>query len=74
MFSIQGPAEYEAALSAQVIAGAADPALLGQRTGEEWGVLWLVMVVAVANVILGVWRPRFSAKHRRARATAKRAA
>lgn len=74
LFSIQGPAEYEAALSAQVIAGAADPALLGQRAGEEWGVLWLIMVVAVANVILGIWRPRLSAGHRKARATAKRTA
>lgn len=67
MISIQGPAEQEAMLSAQALAGAFDPAQLGQRVGEEWGVLWVMMLVAVANVVLGIWRPRMSKKHRQAR-------
>jgi hypothetical protein len=67
MISIQGPAEQEAILSAQALSGTVDPAQLGQRIGEEWGVLWVMMVVAVANVVLGVWRPRMSKKHRQAR-------
>ena len=58
--SIQGPARKEAALSAGVLAGDVDPALLGGDLGSKWGALWVVMVLATANVVLGVWRPRFS--------------
>lgn len=74
LLSIQGPAEGEAKLSAAALAGDVDPGLLGSRIGEEWGVLWVMMAVAVANVVLAIWRPRFSAEHRKARAAAKRAA
>ena len=62
LISIQGPAEEEAELSAQALAGGLDPALLGQRLSEEWIVLWVMMAVAVANVVLGIWRPRFNSK------------
>ncbi len=72
LFSIQGPVEYEAMISAQAVAGGVDPGVLGQRVAEEWGVLWVMMAIAVANVVLGVWRPRFSKARRKARAQAKR--
>ena len=49
-----------------------DPGLLGQTFSEEWGVLWVMMAVAVANIVLAIWRPRFSRRHREARAQAKR--
>ncbi len=74
LLSIQGPAEGEAKLSAAVLAGDADPGLLGMRLGEEWGVLWVMMAISVANIVLAIWRPRFSKEHRKARAAAKRAA
>jgi uncharacterized membrane protein len=67
LLSIQGPAEQEALLSEQVLAGTADASQLGLRIGEEWGVLWVMMIVAIANVVLGIWRPRMSRKHRQAR-------
>ena len=60
LLSIQGPAQKEATLSAGALAGDVDPALLGSDLGSEWGALWVVMVIATANVVLGVWRPRFS--------------
>ncbi len=66
LISIQGPAEQEAELSAKALAGNLDPTLLGQRLSEEWIVLWVMMVVAVANVVLGIWRPKFTAKQRAA--------
>lgn len=59
LLSIQGPAQKEAALGAAALAGDIDPGLLGRMAGEEWGALWVVMAIAVANVVLGVWRPRF---------------
>jgi hypothetical protein len=60
LLSIQGPAEHEAALGAAVLAGEQDPSVLGVVTSGEWGALWVIIFVAVANVVLGVWRPRFS--------------
>jgi hypothetical protein len=70
LFSIQGPAEKEAELSAGVLAGQMDPAVLGSLTTGEWGALWVIMAVATANVVLGVWRPRLSRAHN-ARAASK---
>lgn len=72
MLSIQGPAEQEALLSEQALAGMIDPSQLGQRIAEEWGVLWVMMVVAIANVVLGIWRPRLSRRYRAARREAER--
>jgi hypothetical protein len=68
LLSIQGPAEKEAELSAMALAGEIDTAALGHAMGEEWGALWVILFIAVANVVLGVWRPRFSRRHRDARA------
>lgn len=65
LLSIQGPAQKEAELSAAALAGEIDPALLGHAAGEEWGTLWVIMVIAIANVVLGVWRPRFERRQRR---------
>ena len=62
LISVQSPAVQEADLSAQVLAGTLDPASLGQRLSEEWIVLWVMMAVAAANVLLGIWRPKFSSK------------
>jgi hypothetical protein len=71
LLSIQGPAQKEAALSAAVLAGDADPAVLGLSAGEEWGTLWVIMAIAVANVVLGVWRPRFGRRRQAATASGK---
>ena len=50
----------EAELSAKVLAGGADAATLAQSLGSEHKVLWVVLAIATVNVVLGVWRPRFS--------------
>ena len=70
LISIVSPARREAELAVKALAGEVDPAALGQALGEERGVLWVVLVVAIANVVLGVWRPRFSRARREARARA----
>ena len=59
LFAVQGPMQREAELARRVIAGSADAAELGLSLQSEWGSVWVILLVAVANVVLGVWRPRF---------------
>lgn len=57
---IVGPMQQEAERSAQALAGKADPALLAASLGAERNTLWILLAVATANVVLGIWRPRLS--------------
>jgi hypothetical protein len=58
--SIQGPMQQEAELSALAMAHAVDPATLEASLSAEWNSLWIMLAVATANVILGIWRPRLT--------------
>ncbi|MFO1081118.1 MAG: hypothetical protein U1E23_10905 [Reyranellaceae bacterium] len=58
--AIIGPLQEEATRSAAALAGSVDPATLGSPSGAESGSLWVMLAVATINVVLGVWRPRFS--------------
>jgi len=60
LIGVQGPARREAALAAQALAGEVDPALLGATAAQEWKSTLVILFVAVLNVVLSVWRPRFS--------------
>jgi hypothetical protein len=57
---IQGPMQEEAELSARALAGEADVATLAQSLGAEQGSLWILLAIATANVVLGIWRPRLT--------------
>lgn len=57
---IQGPIQNEAERSAAVLAGHADPALATVSLGAERGTLWVLLAVAIANVVLGIWRPKLT--------------
>ncbi len=56
--TIDSTAQHAAALSAQAAAGDADPALLSEMLAREWQALWIIMALAIAQTVLGVWRPR----------------
>ena len=49
---------------ADVIAAAADPAVLDALLRSERNTLWLLIALSVANVALAVWRPRLTVKVR----------
>ncbi len=55
---IQGPMQEEARRSAAALTGKVDAATLAQSLGAERGTLWVLLAVATANVVLGIWRPR----------------
>jgi hypothetical protein len=57
---ILGPMQEEAELSARALAHEADPAMLAASLGAEWKSLWVMLAIATANVILGIWRPRLT--------------
>jgi uncharacterized membrane protein len=64
---VQGPMERAARRARAALAGDVPVAELGTTLGAEWGSFWVIGAVAVANVVLGVWRPRFSSRTSRAR-------
>ena len=57
---VQGSMQEEAGRSAQAIAGQIDPATLGVAPGAERNTLWVLLAVATANVVLGIWRPKLT--------------
>jgi uncharacterized membrane protein len=56
---VLGPMQREAEDSAKALAGQLDAALLGTALGSERMTIWILLAVATANVVLGVWRPSF---------------
>jgi hypothetical protein len=63
---VLGPMQREAEQSAKALAGAFDPALLGLTLNAERNTLWILIAIAVANVVLGIWRPRLARRSRHA--------
>jgi hypothetical protein len=55
-----GPLQAEAKRSASALAAPLDPATLASLFKSEESTLWILLGVSVANVALGVWRPRFT--------------
>jgi hypothetical protein len=60
LLTVQASSQRAAELSAQAAAGAGDPALLAAAVRTEWGGLWIILGLSVANIVLAVWRPRLS--------------
>ncbi len=54
-----GPIQEEAKRGASVLVGALDPASVATLLTAESQTLWVLLAVSVANVVFGVWRPRF---------------
>jgi hypothetical protein len=58
--AVLGPIQEEAQQSARALAGAVDTATLAMSLTAERSSLWVLLAVAAANVVLGVWRPRLT--------------
>jgi hypothetical protein len=58
--AIQGPMQQEAELSARALTHEVDSSALAASLGTEWKSLWVLLAVAMVNVILGIWRPRLT--------------
>jgi uncharacterized membrane protein len=58
LVTISGSARRAAELSALAAAGEGDPAKLAEVLRTEWGSLWLILALSIANIVLAVWRPK----------------
>jgi hypothetical protein len=56
--AVVGPIQQAGRTSAAALAGHADPATVALAVGSERNTLWVLLAVALANIALGVWRPR----------------
>ncbi len=56
---VLGPLQEEAKRAGAVLAGGPDAASLTTLFSSEANTLWVLLAVSVANIALGVWRPRF---------------
>ena len=57
--TIVAPADEAALLTAQALAGEIDQATMFAGINDIWGAWWVLLVIAILNVVLGIWRPRF---------------
>ncbi len=55
---VSAKAAYAATMARKIANGEAPPDALQSLYAMEWGTLWVVMAISIANVVLGVWRPR----------------
>ncbi|MEE4380641.1 MAG: DUF2269 family protein [Pseudomonadales bacterium] len=74
LVAVHGPLQREAERAAAALAGELEPAALLQTSHNEFGALLVVLGVAVANIVLGVYRPRFTRPQPTARTTPPEAA
>ncbi len=56
--TVAASARHAAELSALAAAGPTDPAQLADVLRTEWGGLWLLLALSLANIVIAVWRPR----------------
>lgn len=57
---IGSKADYAAKVSREIAAGAAKSNELAAALASEWNSLFAILVLSVANVVLGIWRPRLA--------------
>jgi len=55
---VLGPLQEEAERGAGALAGRLDPASVARLFSDESNTLWVLLAVSIANIALGVWRPR----------------
>ncbi len=68
LVAVSGPMRREAERSAAAVASAEPLTAAGATMASETGSILVILAVAIANVVLGIWRPRLFARRRSAEA------
>ena len=58
LVSIQGPAQHAAVITTKAMSGEIEADRVAELIHNEWGALWVILTLAIINVILATWRPR----------------
>ncbi len=58
LLAVQSNAQRGAELAARALQGEGNPQLLADLLRHERAGLWTILVLSLANVVIGVWRPR----------------
>ena len=59
LITIDGMAQTAARLASEAAAtGVSDAAMVERMVAAEWRSLWLILGLAIAQTVVGVWRPR----------------
>ncbi|MEM9175001.1 MAG: hypothetical protein AAGC67_07180, partial [Myxococcota bacterium] len=59
LITIDGTAQNAARLAAEAARGTpVDPNVVTSMLASEWRTLWIILVLSIAQVVIGVWRPR----------------
>ena len=56
--TVQSQATRAASMSAKLVEGTGDPALMEKILSSEWFGMWTIMVLSIANVVIAIWRPK----------------
>lgn len=64
--SVDGPAKAAVIFSQRAQAGEIDAVTLAASVHDEWGAYWILLGLAIANIALGTWRPKFRSRKRSA--------
>lgn len=59
-----GPADRGLRLAEKSIVTQSDLVELNKVAEQEWGVAWLIIIIAIVNIALGVWRPRLTRRQK----------
>ena len=60
--ALDGPSGKTAAAAVRASAGEIDLDQLAALVHDAWGAWWLILGLAIVNVALAIWRPRFGLK------------
>ena len=62
LVSLAGSARRAAELASLAASGSPDPVALAEAIRTERGGLWLMIALSMANIVLGIWRPRLGTR------------
>lgn len=60
LLAVQSNARRGAELATKALTGDGDPAALAELLSHERAGVWMIVALSIANIVVGVWRPRLS--------------